>query len=72
MPIAKRCSRFLFLGCLLVLPSAAVFAQATFVRQGRLAAIIYYNWTALPGFETQAIFRCGELTDAGKLALSAM
>jgi hypothetical protein len=156
MPIAKRCSRFLFLGCLLVLPSAAVFAQAsdtrntqpngascldcirirvglprvvrgsdgtavdntlseiklpngrfrgftavgtswaidgntpsddetrvklfqterevfkTFVRQGRVAAIIYYNWTALPGFESRAIVRCGELTDAGKLARSPM
>jgi len=47
-------------------------AFKTFVKQGRLTAIIYYNWTALPGFEAQAIFRCGALTDAGKLALSPM
>jgi hypothetical protein len=47
-------------------------ALKTFVNQGRLAAIIYYNWTALPGFEAQAIFRCGALTNAGKLALSPM
>jgi hypothetical protein len=39
---------------------------------GRLAAIIYYNWTALPGFEAHAIFRCGALTEAGKLALKPM
>jgi hypothetical protein len=36
------------------------------------AAIIYYKWTALSGFEGQAIFRCGALTDAGKLALKPM
>jgi hypothetical protein len=47
-------------------------AFKTFIREGRLAAIIYYNWTALPGFEAQAIFRCAALTDAGKLALSPM
>jgi len=47
-------------------------AFKTFVREGRLAAIIYYNWTALPGFEAQAIFRCGALTEAGKLALKPM
>ena len=29
MPIAKRCSCLLFLGCLLILPSVAVFAQAS-------------------------------------------
>jgi len=27
-----------------------------FVKQGRLAAIIYYNWTAKPGYEAQAIW----------------
>ena len=47
-------------------------AFKTFVKQGRLAAIIYYNWTALHGYESQAIFRCGALTDAGKLALKPM
>jgi hypothetical protein len=47
-------------------------AFKTFVKQGRLAAVIYYNWTALHGYESQAIFRCGALTDAGKLALSPM
>jgi len=47
-------------------------AFKSFIKQGRLAAIIYYNWTALPGYESQAIFRCGALTDAGKVALSPM
>jgi hypothetical protein len=44
----------------------------SFVKQGRLAAIIYYNWTALPGFEAPFIFPCGALTNAGKLALGPM
>ena len=47
-------------------------AFKAFVKQGRLAAIIYYNWTALPGYDSQALFRCGALTDAGRLALSPM
>lgn len=47
-------------------------AFQSFVKQGRLAAIIYYNWTALPGYESQAIFRCGALTDAGKAAIAPM
>jgi hypothetical protein len=46
-----------------------------FVEQGRLAAIIYYSWDG--DFVGQhenmgAIFRCGALTDAGKLALRPM
>jgi hypothetical protein len=45
-------------------------AFKAFIDQGRLAAVIYYNWTALSGFEAQAIFRCGALTEAGKLAIS--
>lgn len=47
-------------------------AFETFVKQGRLAAIIYYNWMSKPGFEAPSIFRCGALTDAGKVALSPM
>jgi hypothetical protein len=43
-----------------------------FVNEDRLTAIIYYNWTALRGYESQAIFRCGALTDFGKLALKPM
>jgi hypothetical protein len=44
-----------------------------FANQGRLAAIIYYDWTEVPGKpDSWAIFRCGALTDAGKLALSPM
>jgi hypothetical protein len=45
-----------------------------FVQQRRLAAIMYYTWTGPPGpkAESFAIFRCGALTDAGKLALSPM
>jgi len=46
-----------------------------FVEEGRLAAIIYYSWDG--DFVGQhenmgAIFRCGALTDAGKLALRPM
>ena len=44
-----------------------------FVRQGRLAAIIYYTWTGpATKLDPMAIFRCGALTDAGKAALSPM
>jgi hypothetical protein len=42
-----------------------------FVSQGRLAAIIFYDWADKPGNEG-AIFRCGALTEAGKLALKPM
>jgi hypothetical protein len=48
-------------------------AFGQFVKQGRLAAVINYSWTGLPGTESGfAIFRCSALTDAGKLALSPM
>jgi hypothetical protein len=45
-----------------------------YVSQGRLAAIIWYAWLGVPGEKTDmwAIFRCGVLTDAGKLALTPM
>jgi hypothetical protein len=46
-----------------------------FVDQGRLAASIYYSWDGdFPGQNENmgAIFRCGHLTDAGKLALSPL
>jgi hypothetical protein len=44
-----------------------------FASQGRLSGIIYYDWTEVPGKpDSWAIFRCGGLTDAGKLALSPM
>jgi len=45
-----------------------------FVDQGRLAALIYSEWTGLPGKkdEAAAIFRCGGLTDAGRVALGPM
>ena len=42
-----------------------------FVKEGRLAAIIYYDWSDKPGKEA-GIYRCGGLTDAGKLALGPM
>ena len=43
-----------------------------FIQQGRLTASIYYSWSGLPGDKDNsgAIFRCGALTDAGKLALA--
>jgi hypothetical protein len=47
-------------------------AFQTFVNDGKLVATIYYNWQSLPGFEVPSIFRCGELTVAGKLALQPM
>lgn len=44
-----------------------------FASEGRLAGAIYYDWTEKPGKpDSWAIFRCGALTDAGKLALSPM
>lgn len=43
-----------------------------YARQGRLAAVIYYNWMSKPGCEPSSIVRCGALTNAGKLALSLM
>jgi hypothetical protein len=42
-----------------------------FVAEGRLAAIVFYDWSDSPG-NKGAIFRCGALTEAGKLALSPM
>ena len=46
-------------------------AFAQFVKQGRLAAIIYFPWSGLPGqkVDPNAIFRCGALSKSGKLAL---
>jgi hypothetical protein len=53
-----------------------------FVEQGRLAAILFYSWSGVLPFswdhnpnrkaDVGAIYRCGALTDAGKLALSPM
>lgn len=44
------------------------------VQQGRLTALIYYSWSGLPSDleNAGAIFRCGALTESGKLALSPM
>jgi hypothetical protein len=49
-------------------------AFETFVKQRRLSAILFYSWSGLPWVkESQdGIFRCGSLTDAGKVALSPM
>jgi hypothetical protein len=46
-------------------------AFTQFIKQGRLAAIIYYTWRGEPGatVDPLAIFRCGALTDAGTAAL---
>jgi hypothetical protein len=44
-----------------------------FATHGQLAALIYFDWTARPGArDTFSVFRCGAITDAGKLALSPM
>jgi Glycosyl hydrolase catalytic core len=49
-------------------------ALKQFVEQRQLTAVLYYDWLNIPGqkVESYAIFRCGALTDAGKLALSPM
>ncbi len=54
--------------------AAERYALATYVDQGRLAAAIWYDWTGVPGpkEDAAAIFRCGELTEAGKSALGPM
>jgi hypothetical protein len=44
-----------------------------FANRGQLAALMYYDWTPRPGLkDTFSIYRCGALTDAGRLALSPM
>jgi hypothetical protein len=46
-----------------------------FAGQGRLAATMYYSWTAEPWakqVDPLSIYRCGGLTSAGKLALSPL
>lgn len=44
-----------------------------FADQGRRAAIVFYDWTGPSNkLDGWSIFRCGALTDAGKLALSPM
>ena len=47
---------------------------APFVSQGQLAAIIYFPWSGLPDqkVDPNAIFRCGALSNSGKLALKPM
>jgi len=37
-----------------------------------MAAAILYNWESKHEFECPSIFRCGALTEAGKLALSPL
>jgi hypothetical protein len=44
-------------------------------RQGRLVSVFYYSWDSAPGsgqINPSSVFRCGVLTDAGKLALSPL
>jgi len=59
----------------------AAFQQ--FVQEGRLAAILYYSWSGVLPFSWQhddtnskndpyTIFRCGALTESGKVALNPM
>jgi hypothetical protein len=53
-------------------PSRLRGALQQLATQGRLAGSLYYSWTGHPGEVGSTIFRCGDLTDAGKLALSPM
>ena len=59
----------------------AAFQQ--FVQQGRLAAILYYSWSGVLPFswrhddsnsknDPYTIFRCGALTESGKVALNPL
>lgn len=43
-----------------------------FVRQKRLVALLFYSWSGSPGAkeEVGAIFRCGALTESGRLAIA--
>ena len=44
-----------------------------FAKRGQLGALIYYEWVEKPGVKKFfGVFRCGALTDAGKLALKPM
>jgi hypothetical protein len=43
-----------------------------FVDQGRVVGLIYYSWAGLTPETSYSVFRCGALTEAGKLALSPM
>ncbi|MGA2057029.1 MAG: hypothetical protein ABSG88_17165 [Bradyrhizobium sp.] len=49
-------------------------AFKAFADEGRLAAIIYFPWTGFPGpqVDPNAIFRCGQLSNSGKIALSPL
>ncbi len=58
-------------------PRAAMFsaernAFESFVRQGRVVALIVYSWSGAPEAvdKTYGIYRCGGLTEAGKAALT--
>lgn len=49
-------------------------AFSEFAAQGRLAAALYYSWSGNPGVaeSPESIFRCGRLTNAGRLVLSPL
>jgi hypothetical protein len=57
-------------------------ALKQFVQQDRVAAVLFYSWSGTLPFswvhdsnrkeDSGAIYRCGALTDVGKLALSLM
>jgi hypothetical protein len=48
-------------------------ALKEYADRGRLAADIYYIWNSLPNtFDPMSVFRCGALTDAGKVAIAPM
>jgi hypothetical protein len=48
-------------------------AFGQFANENLLGAIIWYDWAEKTGKpDSWAIFRCGTLTDAGKLALKPM
>jgi hypothetical protein len=43
------------------------------VQRGRLAPLLYYNRSGTPTtVDPMGVFRCGALTDAGRMALSPM
>ena len=47
-------------------------ALKQFASQKRLSAALYYSWSGHAGEVGSTIFRCGVLTEAGRLALSPL
>jgi hypothetical protein len=48
-------------------------AFTKYIEEGRLTAVIYYVWSSSPrGLDPMSVFRCGSLSEAGKVAFSPL